>query len=93
LQRIVVAGDSDFLSNIEAARSSMPSSNMSIAHDMFRWMTVDRYPIRADRSPPADTVVDIDNDGIDWMKLALFWITPGLTLSVAGLLLRRRRQH
>ena len=90
VQRIVVAGDADFLSNKELSRRL--TANFVFSTSLFRWMSGGEFPIDASRPDARDKKITTTLEGIKWQRIICLWILPGILLAVAAVLLVRRKR-
>ena len=91
-QRIVVAGDADFLSNAELQRSNIQTSNFEFATAIFGWFTYGAFPTDASRPPSLDTRVTLSDRGLYLLKIFLLGILPLILLGFGTVLLIRRKR-
>ena len=91
-QRIVVSGDSDFMSNGEIRRFNLTNRNSRYTTQLFRWLSNDQFPIDISRKEPTDNKINIEQQGIWYLKLFFMLILP-VTIGIAGtvLLIKRKR--
>lgn len=89
-QRIVVAGDADFMSNKESARPG--KGNFIFSTSLFRWMSNGEYPVDTFRPEPRDKKVNLTLDGIDTLRIIYIWVVPAILLAFATVLLIRRKR-
>jgi len=92
-QRIVVAGDADFLSNSELNRFNPRTCNFDFGTALFSWFSYGEFPIDSFRPKSKDNSIELTSAGLTFLKILLLGILPGLLLiSGAILLLRRKRK-
>jgi len=91
-QRIVVAGDADFLSNSELARFNIKTCNFDFSTAIFSWFANGEFPIDTSRPPAKDKRLDITDSGLTFLKVLLMGILPGLLLVLGSILLIRRKR-
>ncbi|WEK33645.1 MAG: Gldg family protein [Candidatus Pseudobacter hemicellulosilyticus] len=92
-QRIVVAGDADFISNAELGRSQPINANFVLLMGLFRWISEGEYPVDCSRPDTDDTKIFPSAKGIVRMKIILMGVLPaGLVIFSTVLLLRRKRK-
>lgn len=89
-QRIVVAGDADFLSNKEISRQG--KANFIFSTALFRWMSNGEFPVDTFRPDAKDKHVNVTMDGVDKLRIVYIWIVPGILLAFATILLIRRKR-
>lgn len=92
-QRILVTGDSDWLSNAELgmSRNEVRASNFSLISAAFFWLSDNEVPIDMRRDPSPDTSMSIGEDGWAISKIFLKWILPVILMAIGVLIWIRRR--
>lgn len=92
-QRILVFGDTDFMSNAEVRRQAPRSANFSFVTELFKWFSYGEFPIDTSRPEQADVGVLIDSDEVNYIKWGWVGLLPALiALSVSTMLLVRKRR-
>jgi ABC-2 type transport system permease protein len=91
-QRIVVAGDADFLSNAELGRSNIRTCNFDFSTAIFSWFSNGEFPIDSYRPPSQDKSLTLTDPGLSFAKVMLLGILPGLLLVIGAVLLIRRKR-
>jgi len=91
-QRIVVAGDADFLSNAELGRYNIKTCNFDFSTAIFSWFAHGEFPIDTSRPPSQDKRLNITDSGLAFLKVMLMGILPGLLLVFGSILLIRRKR-
>jgi ABC-2 type transport system permease protein len=91
-QRIVVAGDADFLSNSELGRYNPRTSNFNFGTALFSWFTNGAFPIDSSRPPSRDKHINLTDGSFYFLKVLLLGILPGLLLIMGSILLIRRKR-
>ena len=91
-QKIVVAGDADFLSNAELARFNLQTCNFDFSTAIFSWFANGEFPIDSSRPPAKDKHLDLTDSGLTFLKILLMGILPGLLLILGSILLIRRKR-
>lgn len=91
-QKIVVAGDADFLSNAELARFNIQTCNFDFSTAIFSWFANGEFPIDSSRPPAKDKRLDLTDSGLTFLKVLLMGILPGLLLILGSILLIRRKR-
>ncbi|WEK33724.1 MAG: Gldg family protein [Candidatus Pseudobacter hemicellulosilyticus] len=89
-QRIVVAGDADFLSNKEISRQG--TANFVFSTSLFRWMSGGEFPIETSRPAAKDKKVNTTIDKVKFLRIIYLWVMPGLLVGIAAFLLIRRKR-
>lgn len=93
LQKILVLGDADVMSNAELNRNNINTVNAHFALRAFKWFTDGEYPVDTSRPKSIDDKVLVSRGGIGWMKASVLGAIPLLLgLWGAALLLIRKRQ-
>ncbi len=92
-QKILIAGDADFMSNGELGRRNLTNKNADFVLKLFAWFTDNEFPIEASRPEPVDNVIKISKTGIGWMRMTLIGLFP-LGLGIAGgfIIIKRKRK-
>jgi ABC-2 type transport system permease protein len=90
-QRIVVAGDADFLSNSELGRYSPRTCNFDFSTALFSWFSYGEFPIDSSRPKSKDNSLELTSAGLTFLKILLLGILPGLLLIGGAILLIRRK--
>lgn len=91
-QRIVVAGDADFLSNAELGRFNLKTCNFDFSTGLFSWLDNGDFPIDTSRPPAKDKRLNITDSGLASLKVLLLGILPGLLLILGSIVLIRRKR-
>ena len=91
-QRIVVAGDADFLSNSEIVRYNMKTCNFDLGTAIFSWFSHGEFPIETTRPPAKDKRLNLTDGGFTFLKVLLLGILPGILLVMGMVLLIRRKR-
>ncbi|MBO9732421.1 MAG: Gldg family protein [Chitinophaga sp.] len=94
-QRIIVAGDADFLSNNEltVARADLKTANFAFSTSLFSWLCGGEFPMNITRPEGRDDKVTVTQGGLNIQKIVLLWGLPGMLLALgAGILIRRKRR-
>jgi len=93
-QRIVVAGDADFLSNRGLYDGAYgPQSNQNFGFGLFSWFAKGEFPVDATHPPMVDKKLFLSMPQLKTIKIAYMGIFPGI-LILAGMifLIRRKRK-
>jgi len=91
-QRIVVAGDADFMSTAELKRYGVKVSNFVFNTSLFSWLSYGAFPIDTARPDAKDNRVKITSDGVGIYKIIFLWVLPALLLAAGAILLVRRKR-
>jgi ABC-2 type transport system permease protein len=90
-QRIVVAGDADFLSNKELNRPQR-TANFIFGTALFRWMSGGEFPIDTRQPGPRDKKVKTTLDKLKFDRTIYLWVVPAILLMLGALVLIRRKR-
>lgn len=93
VQKILIFGDADFMTNAQANRNAPKNVNVSLALRAFKWFSDDEYPVSTGRSRSIDTKILVDRDGIFWLKLILLGVIPLIIAAIGSVILIRRHQN
>lgn len=91
-QRIVIAGDADFLSNKELSRQQPRTANFVFSTSLFRWMSGGEFPIDTTRPEDRDKKVNTTLEQLSVERIILLWVIPALLAAFAAVLLIRRKR-
>jgi ABC-2 type transport system permease protein len=91
-QRIVVAGDADFLSNAELSRNNPRTCNFDFSTALFSWFSYGEFPIDTSRPKSKDNSLNLTSAGMTLLRVLLLGIFPGLVLIAGAILLIRRKR-
>jgi ABC-2 type transport system permease protein len=91
-QRIVVAGDADFLSNAELGRGNPRTANFDFSTALFSWFSDGEFPIETSRPESKDTRLSLSNAGMSMLRILLLGVLPGIVLLAGPILLIRRQR-
>jgi len=91
-QRIVVAGDADFLSNAELGRTNLRTANFDFSTALFSWFSYGEFPIDTSRPESQDRSFNLSNAGMTALRVLLLGILPGILLILGTVLLIRRKR-
>lgn len=89
-QRIVIAGDADFMSNKELGRWG--KSNFLFSTALFRWLDNGEYPVDTFRPEAKDKRVTVTMDQVNILRIVYIWVLPAVLLIFASVLLIRRKR-
>jgi ABC-2 type transport system permease protein len=92
-QKIIIAGDADFLGNGEIAmqRRGVEARNNLFAMGAFYWMSDGEAPVDVRRPPLPDARILVSTDGVTNNKIALMGVFPFLLLASCLVIWLRRR--
>ena len=91
-QRIVVAGDADFMSNAELQRYNLRTANFLFNTALFSWLSYNEFPIDALRPDAKDKRVKVSMEQVEVLRIIYIWVLPALLLAFAAILLIRRKR-
>ncbi|QEC43462.1 Gldg family protein [Pseudobacter ginsenosidimutans] len=94
-QRIIIAGDADWISNGEILkqRPKIRTANYYLIKAVFYWLSEGKAPIDTRRAPPTDNSLTITKAGWAWHSFLLKWVLPlAIVAFTAVFLLRRKRK-
>ena len=90
-QKIIVAGDADFMGNAELTRSG--SGTFQFMTDIFSWFSNYEFPIDTTRPESTDKKITINSNQVFINKIIFIGLFPLLiVLSAAFILIRRNRR-
>ncbi|AOC96952.1 ABC-2 family transporter protein [Flavobacterium anhuiense] len=90
-QKIIVAGDADFMGNAELSRGG--SGTFQFVTDIFSWFSNSQFPIDTTRPENTDKKITINSNQVFINKIVFIGLFPLLIiLSGAFLLIRRNRR-
>lgn len=92
IQKIMVTGDADFMSNAEINRFNITNVNASFATRIFKWLSDGKYPVSGPREKAPDVVIEVDRKHINNQKIVLLGVVPLLIGMTAVYILRRRKR-
>ncbi|MEO6681959.1 MAG: Gldg family protein [Ginsengibacter sp.] len=91
-QKILIAGDADFMSNGELGRRNLSNKNADFVLKIFAWFTDNEFPIEATRPEPVDNVIKLSKAEIEWMKMILIGLFPMSLLFAGGVIIVKRKR-
>ncbi|WP_316825902.1 Gldg family protein [Pedobacter miscanthi] len=91
-QRIIVAGDADFLSNSELQRNNMRTGNFVFNTSLFSWLNYGEFPIDSTRPDVKDKSVKVSIEQVGMLKILYIYAMPAV-LFLFGLILLLRRKR
>ncbi|MGN6419618.1 MAG: Gldg family protein [Pseudobacter sp.] len=86
-QRIIVAGDADFMRN-----GSMNQANAIFTNTLFNYLTYGEFPIDTWRKSREDNALTVSASHVSTMKLLFLWVLPAVLVAFATILLIRRKR-
>ena len=93
-QRIVVTGDTDWLTNGERStrRSRLNSNFEHLQDNSLQWLTYNNYPVNVDRPSSRDGKFYIGTSDLIWVK-GLFWFGIPLILVICCVSIQVKRKR
>jgi ABC-2 type transport system permease protein len=92
-QRIVIAGDADFMSNSELLRANIQTGNFTFLMALYKWFSYNEFPVDVYREQPADDRILVNAGKLSLLRWLLLGVLPALiALAVAVFLIRRARR-
>ncbi len=93
-QRIIISGDSDFITNEEfgLTRPGMEVNNFEVITGSFRWLSYDAYPIYTDRIEAIDNGIDLSGGWRVWIKLFFMILFPAFLVGTGVTIIYRRQR-
>jgi ABC-2 type transport system permease protein len=91
-QRIVVAGDADFMSTGELKRYGVKNCNFIFNTALYSWLSYGEFPIDTSRPESKDKRMKVSTDQLKIQKIIFIWILPSLIAAFAAILLIRRKR-
>jgi ABC-2 type transport system permease protein len=85
-QRIFIAGDADFMSNLRGGGNQLVRA-------VYSWLDSNRYPVYAPAEPYKDTLLTISPDTAEVTKIIFVYVLPGMVLLTGIVLLVRRKRQ
>jgi ABC-2 type transport system permease protein len=89
-QRIIVAGDADFISNSEMGRFG--TANFIFSTAIFSWLSASEFPIDGSRPPAKDKRINVTLKQAGVLRIVYVWIVPAILLVFGAILLIRRKR-
>lgn len=92
-QKIIITGDSDWLSNGELgmSRKGLSPGNFNLIMTSFYWMSDEEVPVDMRREPSKDRKLKVGEPGWKVSNIMLKWVFPGVLILISVLLLIRRK--
>lgn len=87
-QRIVIAGDADFASNMRLSFGA----NAGFLMPVYSWLCYNKFPVSMTRNPPKDLLLRISETNAYAQKIVYVWVLPAIIL-LAGIILLVRRKN
>ncbi|ANI88194.1 ABC transporter [Arachidicoccus ginsenosidimutans] len=92
LQRIIVTGDADLMSNAELGRGNVATGNFDFNTALFGWFTDGEFPIDSSRPKPEDIHFLLNDKEVAVLNIIFLWVLPGLVVIFSTILLIRRKR-
>ena len=79
-QRIIIIGDSDFISNEELSRqrNKINAANFSFIPGMFQWLSHEQFPVNTERVRPSDDEILFNRSWMGILKFLFLGLLPAL---------------
>ncbi|AOW18144.1 hypothetical protein LPB03_12075 [Polaribacter vadi] len=92
-QRIMIVGDSEFISNGERLyNGNQYNSGRSIGPRIFKWLANDEFPISSrHKTSSEDHTLNLNRTGLSWLMLIYMVLIPGVLTVIAVVFLGRRK--
>jgi ABC-2 type transport system permease protein len=91
-QRIIVAGDADFLDIIDLYKEHLDIANYHFNTALFGWLCYGKFPIDTTRPKSKDNHLSLTRSGLALLKYIFLGILPGILLVIGTVLLIRRKR-
>ena len=93
VQKIVVLGDADCLSNGEGGRNrrEVVATNYLLVSGSFYWLSDGEVPVDTRRDPAPDRKIELGKAGMRVTTWLFWWVLPGLLLITGVIVWVRRR--
>ncbi len=93
-QRIVIAGDADFMSTGEMnlGKYGIRSANFTFNTALFSWLNYGEFPIDTSRPDAKDKRVTVTSAQVSQLNILFVWILPAILLALGIVLLIRRKR-
>lgn len=91
-QRIMVAGDADFMSNNEMNRGNLATVNNAFVLHLFKWFSNDQFPVDMTKIEPIDNKLELNEAGLRTVQLMYYGVIPGAIFILGMILLSRRKR-
>ncbi|MBN9385923.1 MAG: Gldg family protein [Chitinophagaceae bacterium] len=91
-QRIVIAGDADFMANKEQQRFNVRAINFIFNTGLFSWLSNGEFPVYSSRPTAIDTRVFVTKDQVKMHRIFYLWVLPGILVVFGTILLLRRKR-
>lgn len=88
-QRVLIAGDADFASNMRLGISQM---NFRWLLSAYSWLAYNKFPVFTPRPDPEDILMNIGERAAQKQKIVFVWILPALLFIGGAILLIRRKR-
>ena len=90
-QRIIIAGDADFMSNTELAHQR--GLNQIFVNSIFKWFSNGEFPLDISRPAMTDDGFLLNRKQIAALKMVLLVIIPALLVALGAFVLIRRKRN
>ncbi len=83
-QRIIIAGDADFLSNFR--------ERYNLLVPLYSWLSYNKFPVYTPYPRVSDNVFLLSNAGVAFQKILFVWVLPAVVLVIGSVILIRRKR-
>ena len=90
-QRIIIAGDADFMSNAELAHAR--GLNQIFVNNIFKWFSKGEFPLEINRPAMTDDNLLLKRKQMASLKMILLFIIPGLLIASGAFILISRKRN
>ena len=93
-QRLILTGDTDWLTNGERAthRNKLNANTEHLQEYAFRWLTYDQYPVNVDRPSSPDYKFHVKTTSLPTMKIC-FWLGLPLIMIISCIAIQVKRKR
>jgi ABC-2 type transport system permease protein len=85
-QRIFIAGDADFMSNLRGGGNQLVRA-------VYSWLDYNRYPVYATLEPHKDNLLTIAPPAAELAHIVFVYVLPGMVLLIGIIVLVRRKRQ
>jgi ABC-2 type transport system permease protein len=93
VQKIIVFGDADYMSNAEVSRYTPNNVNSSFVIRMFKWFSDGQYPVDTKREESIDNKITVSRNQINGQKGFFLGIVPICLILLGSFILIRRKRN
>ncbi|MBC8986538.1 Gldg family protein [Pedobacter sp. N36a] len=92
-QRIMVAGDADFMSIKELTRGNLGTANHVFLLHLFKWFSNEEFPVDMTKIEAKDNKLELTETGLRTVQILYYGVIPGAILLMGMILLARRKRQ